>query len=105
MYDLEHVALFDAIRKDQPINNGNYMATSSALAILAREVCYTGQEITWEQADEIRIDFRVAEIRLGRPAAGSSRRQRPLSHRHAGHHGVQTKPRKSDSGGQANNVF
>ena len=49
MYDLEHVALFDAIRKDQPINSGNYMATSSALAILARETCYTGQQITWEQ--------------------------------------------------------
>lgn len=49
MYSLEHVALFDSIRKNQPINNGNYMATSSALAILARETCYTGQQITWEQ--------------------------------------------------------
>ena len=49
MYDLEHVALFDAVRANQPINNGNYMATSSALAILARETCYTGQQITWEQ--------------------------------------------------------
>ena len=49
MYDLEHVALFDAIRSNQPINNGNYMATSSALAILARETCYTGQQITWEK--------------------------------------------------------
>jgi predicted dehydrogenase len=49
MYDLEHVALFDAIRKNQPINSGSYMATSSALAILARETCYTGREITWAQ--------------------------------------------------------
>lgn len=47
MYDLEHVALFDAIRNDRPINNSNYMTTSSALAILSREVCYTGQQITW----------------------------------------------------------
>ena len=49
MYDLEHAALFDAVRKNHPLNNGDYMAVSSALAILAREACYTGKQITWEQ--------------------------------------------------------
>ena len=49
-FDLEHVALFNAIRQSQPVNNSLYMARSSLLAIMATWVCYTGQLITWEQA-------------------------------------------------------
>ncbi len=33
-FDLEHVALFSAIRSGKPINNGLYMARSSMLAIM-----------------------------------------------------------------------
>lgn len=50
MYDQEHVELFDSIRAGKPMNNGNYMFTSSMLAILAQMVCYTGRTITWEEA-------------------------------------------------------
>ena len=50
MYDLEHVALFEAIRAGKPINNGHYMAVSSMLAIIGRMCTYTGQAITWDQA-------------------------------------------------------
>lgn len=50
MYELEHEALFNAIRSGQAINNGQYMAYSTMLAILGRMVNYTGQAITWEQA-------------------------------------------------------
>jgi predicted dehydrogenase len=50
MYDLEHAALFDSLRAGKPINSTSYMFTSSMLAILAQMVCYTGQQITWEQA-------------------------------------------------------
>jgi predicted dehydrogenase len=50
MYDLEHVALFKAIRSGTPINNGQYMAVSTMLAVLGRMVNYTGQVITWDQA-------------------------------------------------------
>ena len=50
MYDLEHEALFEAIRAGKPINNGLYMASSTMLAILGRMVDYTGQEITWDKA-------------------------------------------------------
>ncbi len=50
MYDCEHQALFDSLRAGKPLNNSNYMFTSSMLAILAQMVCYTGQEITWEKA-------------------------------------------------------
>ena len=49
-FDLEHVALFSAIRSGKPINNGLYMARSSLLAIMMTWACYTGQVITWEQA-------------------------------------------------------
>ena len=49
-FDLEHVALFKAIRQSQPVNNSLYMARSSLLAIMATWVCYTGQLITWDQA-------------------------------------------------------
>ncbi len=50
MYLLEHQALFNAIRSGNTINNGQYMATSTMLAILGRMVTYTGREITWDAA-------------------------------------------------------
>ncbi len=50
MYDAEHVALFEAIRSGKPINNGKYMSYSTMMAILGREVCYTGQKIEWATA-------------------------------------------------------
>ncbi len=49
-FDLEHVALFSAIRSGKPINNGVYMVRSSMLAIMATWACYTGEVITWDQA-------------------------------------------------------
>ena len=49
MYDNEHVALFSAIRKGEPINNGVYMARSTAMAIMGREACYTGRSIESEE--------------------------------------------------------
>jgi predicted dehydrogenase len=49
-FDLEHVALFSAIRAGKPVNNGVYMARSSMMAIMATWACYTGDVITWEQA-------------------------------------------------------
>lgn len=57
MYDIEHQELFDGIRSGNVINNGDYMCTSSMLAVLAQMVCYTGQEITWEQAMNSKLDF------------------------------------------------
>ena len=49
MYDVEHKELFAAIRSGETINNGDYMCKSTLMAILGREVCYTGQTITWDQ--------------------------------------------------------
>jgi len=49
MYQMEHDALFAAIRAGQPINNGHYMCQSTLMAIFGRLVGYTGQQITWPQ--------------------------------------------------------
>jgi predicted dehydrogenase len=57
MYDVEHKELFDAIRAGKTINNGHYACLSSMLAILAQMVCYTGQQITWEQALKSELSF------------------------------------------------
>jgi len=50
MFQTEHDELFASIRNGNPINNGEWMATSTMLAIWARMVGYTGQTISWEQA-------------------------------------------------------
>lgn len=50
MYQVEHDELFAGIRAGKPLNNGEYMAKSTLLAIMGRMATYTGQEITWEQA-------------------------------------------------------
>lgn len=50
MYVLEHQALYQGIRSGNIINNGDYMSKSTLLAIMGREACYTGQEITWDEA-------------------------------------------------------
>jgi len=50
MYQKEHDELFAAVRSGKPINNGEYMAKSTLVAIMGRMATYTGQLITWEQA-------------------------------------------------------
>jgi predicted dehydrogenase len=50
MYQREHDVLFASIRKNQPVNDGKRMTTSTLLAMMGRMAAYTGQEVTWEQA-------------------------------------------------------
>src|SRR5947209_6432002 len=50
MYQKEHDELFAAIRRNQPINNGKRMATSTLLGMMGRMAAYTGQQVTWDQA-------------------------------------------------------
>lgn len=50
MYQVEHDELFASIRSGKPINNGEYMAKSTLLAIMGRMAAYTGQQITWDAA-------------------------------------------------------
>jgi predicted dehydrogenase len=48
-YDLEHVALFNAIRNSKPIHNGDYMARSTLIGLMGQFSCYSGKEVTWQQ--------------------------------------------------------
>ena len=50
LFQVEHDELFASIRAGKPINNGEYMAKSTLLAIMGRMATYTGQEITWDMA-------------------------------------------------------
>jgi len=50
MYQNEHNELFASIRSGKLINDGEWMAHSTLMAIMGRIAAYTGQEITWEQA-------------------------------------------------------
>lgn len=46
----EHNVLFESIRDNKPINNGDYMVRSTMVTIMGQLSCYTGKEITWDQA-------------------------------------------------------
>jgi predicted dehydrogenase len=50
MYDVEHKEMYEAIRAGKTINNGVYMTYSTMMAIMGRMACYTGQQVTWEEA-------------------------------------------------------
>ena len=49
-YQVEHDDLFASIRSGNPINEGEYGATSTMTAILGRLCTYSGKMITWEEA-------------------------------------------------------
>jgi predicted dehydrogenase len=50
MYQVEHDEMVTSIRKGAPLNDGEWMARSTMVAIMGRMAAYTGKEITWEQA-------------------------------------------------------
>ena len=49
MYTNEHKFMFKSIRNGEARNDGVTGAYSTMLAILGREVCYTGKRITWDE--------------------------------------------------------
>jgi predicted dehydrogenase len=63
MYQVEHNELFAGIRNSRPINDGDWMATSTMMAIMGRMACYTGQVVTWDQALNSRQDLSPASYR------------------------------------------
>ena len=50
MYQSEHDAFFSSIRNGDATNDGERAAHSTLMAIMGRDVAYTGQVITWEEA-------------------------------------------------------
>jgi predicted dehydrogenase len=65
IYQTEHDELFASIRKGKPINNGEYMAKSTMLAIMGRMATYTGQSITWDQAMNSKEDLTPEKLEWG----------------------------------------
>lgn len=66
MYVQEHIELYDAILGNRPtINNGEYMCDSTLMGILGREVCYSGQELTWDEVLHSPQDLRPARYAWG----------------------------------------
>jgi predicted dehydrogenase len=53
----EHDELFASVRSGKPINNGEYLAKSTLMAIQGRMAAYTGQVITWDMAMNSKEDL------------------------------------------------
>ncbi len=65
MYQTEHDVLFASIRNARPINNGEYMAKSTLMAIMGRMATYTGKLITWDMAWNSKEDLTPAKYEMG----------------------------------------
>jgi predicted dehydrogenase len=65
MYEEEHRELFASIRAGAPINNGDYMAKSTMMAIMGRMAAYTGQTLTWDQCLNSTEDLTPARYEWG----------------------------------------
>lgn len=65
MYQVEHDRLFESIRSGKPRNDGEYMSYSTLMAIQGRMATYTGQEITWDQALNSKLDLSPAAYQWG----------------------------------------
>lgn len=50
-YDLEQAALFDSVRRGEPLNNGDYMVRSSQIVIMGQLSCYTGRRLSWDEVE------------------------------------------------------
>jgi predicted dehydrogenase len=65
MYQNEHDELFASIRSGKPINNGEWMAKSTLMAIMGRMATYTGQVITWDMALHSKEDLTPSSYEFG----------------------------------------
>ena len=65
MYDVEHKELFAGLRSGNHINNGEYMAHSTLMAIMGRMACYTGEVIEGEKALNSTEDLRPKSYEFG----------------------------------------
>jgi hypothetical protein len=64
-FQTEHDELFAGLRAGNIINNSDYMAQSTMVAILGRMATYTGQKITWERALASKEDLCPARYEWG----------------------------------------
>jgi predicted dehydrogenase len=64
-YQNEHDELFASIRNGKRINDGEWMAKSTLMAIMGRMATYTGQEIIWEKALGSKQDLSPKKYEFG----------------------------------------
>ena len=64
-YQQEQNVLFTSIRSGKPINNGDYAAKSTLMAIMGRMATYSGQLTTWEQAWDSTEDLTPERYEFG----------------------------------------
>ena len=62
MHQLEHDAMYAALRKGERIDNSEYMTKSTLMGILARESAYTGKILTMEELLASDLSLQPAEI-------------------------------------------
>ena len=66
-HQFEHNEFYRQLRGGGYINNGDYLAKSTLMGIMARESAYTGQETTWERAMNAQQDLMPDEITFDTP--------------------------------------
>jgi len=71
-YEAEQKALIDSVRSGRPINSGSYMVGSTMIGVLGQIACYTGKEVTWDQAYK-------SNLRFGPPPDESNFQTKPPS--------------------------
>jgi len=65
MYQNEHDVLFASIRSGEPVNNSEYMCSSTLMALMGRLSAYTGRTITAEEALQSQEDLALAAREWG----------------------------------------
>ena len=74
MYDVEHKELFEAIRAGKTINNGDYMCAELHARHPRPDGLLHGPADHLGAGHEVGVELRAAALRLGRRAAGQTRR-------------------------------
>lgn len=66
-YVTEHENLYKAIREGKALNEAERVAKSTLTAIMGRMACYTGKEVTWEQALNSTLDLTPPSYSFDQP--------------------------------------
>jgi hypothetical protein len=56
-YDTEQKALVDSILSGNPINSGYHMARSTLSTVMGQMACYTGKQVTWDEAGKSNLQW------------------------------------------------
>ncbi|HEY5313058.1 MAG TPA: Gfo/Idh/MocA family oxidoreductase [Pirellulales bacterium] len=65
MHQTEHDELFAGLRAGKIVNDGDFMSSSTLLAIMGRLASYSGKNVSWEQARGSKEDLSPAKYEWG----------------------------------------